>query len=143
MATLNIAGLSELSTALDKLGNVPWEVTSEALTEMGKVAAAAVKRSGEDMGVRSSKGSVHILDKITTTKPKKTDGGGRADVTFSGSRKRGNTTTQNTEIAFVNEFGKKGQKARPFIRQATEQSADAIAAAGEKIIGDWFEKTLA
>ena len=41
-----------------------------------------------------------------------------------GSRKRGNTTTSNSEIAFINEFGKHGQPPRPFIQTANEKYAD-------------------
>ena len=72
-----------------------------------------------------------------------TGSGGYADVTFSGSRQRGNTKTRNAEIAFVNEYGRQGQTARPFIRQAGEQYADEIAAPGERILGDWMEQTFA
>ena len=63
-----------------------------------------------------------------------------SNVTFSGTRTRGRTKTRNAEIAFINEYGKRGQAPRPFIRQAAEQGADTIAKPGEEIIGDWLEK---
>ena len=68
------------------------------------------------------------------------DSGGYADVTFSGTRTRGRTRTRNAEIAFINEYGKRNQPARPFIRTAAETGGDQIAEPGEKIVGDWFEK---
>lgn len=126
----------------NKLGEVPWDVTKQALDQMAEVGENAVRRTGQSMGVRDPKSGVHILDKITHTKPKQTDGGGYCEVTFSGSRRRGNTTTRNSEIAFINEYGKEGQTARPFIRQAGEQYGDQISAPGEKIIGSWMVETF-
>ena len=144
MARFKIEGLDAINDAIRQAGEIPWEVESEAIKAMAAVARTKVKATGESMGVRGDDESgVHILDHITTTKPKQTDSGGYSDVTFSGTRTRGNTRTRNAEIAFINEFGKKGQKARPFIRQASEQHADEVAKPGEKIVGDWFEKTLA
>ena len=125
-----------------KLGEVPWDVTKQALDQMAEVGENAVRRTGESMGVRDPESGQHILDKITHTRPKQTDGGGDCEVTFSGSRRRGNTTTRNSEIAFINEYGKEGQTARPFIRQAGEQFGDQISDPGEKIIGDWMVETF-
>lgn len=126
----------------NKLGSVPWDVTRDALDQMAAVGEDAVRRTGQAMGVRDPESSVHILDKITHTKPKQTDAGGYCEVTFTGSRRRGNTTTRNAEIAFVNEYGKEGQQARPFIRQAGAQYGDQIADPGVKAIGDWMVKTF-
>lgn len=141
MAQVYLDGIDALDSMFRDLGEIPWEVTGEALDAMAAGAQQKVRASGEAMGVRDPESQVHILDKITRTKPKQTEGGGRADVTFSGTRTRENTKTRNAEIAFINEYGKRGHPARPFIRQAAEQGAEEIAAAGEKIIGDWFEKT--
>ena len=141
MAELILDGLNAVDEMFAELSEIPWDVTSEALDAMASVAERKVRSSGESMGVRDPESRVHILDKITHTKPKKTDSGGRSDVTFSGTRTRGRTRTRNAEIAFINEYGKRGQQARPFIRQAAEQGGDEITAPGEKIIGDWFEKT--
>lgn len=143
MATVKVRGLDELSAAIDKLGDVPFSVISEALVAMGKTGAGILRQTGEAMGVRDPFSGVHILDKITVRKPKQTEDGGVIYVGFSGSRKRGNTKTSNTEIAFLNEYGREGQQARPFVRVTAEAYPDLMAAPGEKIIGDWQEKTFA
>lgn len=140
MAQINLAGINAIDEMFSNLREVPWSVTSEALDAMAEAAEDQVRKSGTALGVRDPESNVHILDKITHTKPKKTASGGSSDVTFSGTRTRGRTRTRNAEIAFINEYGKRGQDPRPFIRQAAEQGADAIAAPGEKIVGDWFEK---
>lgn len=142
MARISLEGFDELDRMFSRLENIPFDVTAEALDAMAEVAEGKVRQAGRAMGVRDPESRVHILDKITHTKPKKTADGGYSDVTFTGRRTRGNTTTRNAEIAFENEYGKQGQEPRPFIRQASEQGADDIAKPGEKIVGDWFENTF-
>ncbi|MDY6444551.1 MAG: hypothetical protein SPK76_05925 [Bacteroidales bacterium] len=140
MAQISLDGLGEIDRMFRELGEIPFEVTEEALNAMAAVAEEHVRKTGQTMGVRDPESRVHILDTVTHTKPKKSDAGGYSDVTFSGTRTRGRTKTRNAEIAFINEYGKRGQAPRPFIKQAAEQGADAIAKPGEEIIGAWFEK---
>jgi len=142
MANVTLEGFTELDRMFKKLGDVPFEVTSDALDAMAEVGEDAVRRTGRSMGVKDPESSVHILDKVTHTKPKKTDGGGYCYVTFKGRRRRGNTTTRNAEIAFINEYGKRGQAARPFIRQAGELYGEQISEPGAQIVGDWMERTF-
>lgn len=142
MAHVELVGFAELDGVFKRLGDIPWDVTNAALNKMGAVGADAVRSTGRAMGVHDPESKVHILDHVIHTKPKQTEDGGVCYVTFKGSRRRGNTKTRNAEIAFVNEYGKEGQAARPFVRQAGEQYGDEIAAPGEKDIGDWMEKTF-
>ena len=140
MATLELRGFEDLDDAFRRISDIPDEVTASALDAMALVAAEKIKHSGEAMGVRDPESSVHILDTIKPTKAKISDRGGYEDITFSGSRQRGNTRTRNAEIAFINEYGKRGQPARPFIGKAMAQYEEQIAAPGEKIVGEWIEK---
>ena len=142
MARVSAVGFDRLDAMFKKLGVVPWDVTRGALDQMAEVAETAVRNTGKAMGVRDPKSRVHILDKVTHTKPKQTSGGGFCEVTFSGKRRRGNTDTRNAEIAFINEYGKDGQPPRPFMRTAGAQYGDQIAAPGEKALGDWMEETF-
>lgn len=140
MPRLDVSGLDDLSAAYGRIQDIPDSVTSRALDAMAAVAVQKIKATGESMGVRDPDSSVHILDKIKATKPKITDSGGYEDITFSGTRLRGKTRTRNAEIAFVNEYGKRGQPARPFIGTAMSRSDAAIADPGAEVIGDWIEK---
>lgn len=142
MASVTAEGFDEIGKMLQELGDIPFEVITEALDDMAAVAETKLRATGESMGIRDPESQVHILDRITHTKPKQTDSGGRCAVTFSGTRTRGRTKTRNAEIAFVNEYGKRGQTPRPFIRVTAEASADAIAAPGEKVIGAYWDKTV-
>lgn len=142
MASFEFSGFDDLDAALHRLGQQPDEVKTQALTAMAKVAAGKIKSQGEALGVRDPESSVHILDTIKVNSPKLNDSGGICTITFSGTRTRGRTRTRTAEIAFVNEYGKRGQSARPFIGQAMTQNEKAIVDPGAEIIGDWIEKTF-
>ena len=139
MATLELTGFDDLEDAFRRISEIPFDVTAEALDAMAAVAADAIRSTGESMGVRDPESDVHILDRVKPRKPKKTTEGGYEMSSFTGTRRRGNTTTRNAEIAFVNEYGKKGQPARPFIGTAMNRNADKIQDQAEKVIGDWIE----
>lgn len=140
MASFSVSGIDELSAAFGRIGNIPWDVTEKCLDDMADIAAKKVKAQGESMGVRDAESSVHILDVIKPVKAKKNDDGGYKDVTFAGSRTRAGKQTRNAEIAFIQEYGKRGQRARPFIGTAMAQSEKEITDAGAEILGDWIEK---
>lgn len=140
MVTLNWEGLDELMDAIEHISKVPADVVEEALTKMEDIAAEEIRQSGERYGVRDPESNVHILDKIKKGKPKVTEDGGSARISFSGSRKRGNKRVSNGYIAFVNEYGKRNQQARPFVSEAIDRNSERIVKAGVKIISDWMEK---
>ena len=142
MATLEIQGFEDLESAFKRISDIPWEVTEEALGQMATVAAGKIKATGESMGVRDPESNVHILDKIKLAKAKKTMTGGELAITFSGTRTRRKIETRNAEIAFVNEYGKRGQKARPFVGIAMSENEDKIMAAAETVIGEWIEQNF-
>lgn len=139
MASLELTGFEDLEDAFRRISEIPFEVTAEALDAMAEVAADKIRSTGESMGVRDPESDVHILDKIKPRKAKKTEYGGYEMISFTGTRTRGKTRTRNAEIAFVNEYGKRGQPARPFIGTAMSRGADQIQDQAEKVIGDWIE----
>ena len=139
MASFSVSGIDELNAAFGRISDIPWSVTEEALNGMADVAAAKVREQGVAMGVRDPESDVHILDTISPVKAKKDDDGGHQDITFAGKRTRHGKRTRNAEIAFINEFGKQGQPARPFIGTGMARNEDAIADPGAKVIGDWIE----
>ena len=136
MAEFHADGIDGLILSLQELASIPEEV-QDAMLNAGAdvlvpVQRAKVKRYGiYDM---SNVETRHVADSIKKGKPKNKRGGGRVIyVTATGSRRRGNTTTRNAEILFVNEFGRRNQKGRPAIRDSTEEAADAVAAAEQEV----------
>lgn len=140
MASLELLGFDSLEQAIRRISDMPWSIKEDALDSMADEAAALIRSTGESMGVRDPESDVHILDKVSTKrKAKITDSGGYKMISFTGTRTRGKTKTRNAEIAFVNEYGKRGQPARPFIRTAMAEGEDEIVRPAGEIIGDWIE----
>ena len=140
MVTLNFEGLDELMTAFEHISQVPDDVLFKALTEMEDIAANEIKSSGEKYGIRDPESNEHILDKIKKDKPKRTKDGVSARISFSGTRQRGNKRVSNGYIAFLQEYGKRNQQARPFASEAMDRNSEKIVKVGAKIITDWIER---
>jgi len=146
MAEVILTGFDELQDAFKAISAVPFSVTRRALDGMAEVAEEKIRATGESMGVRDPDPDVqeHILDKISHSRPKQTEDGGKAFITFLGSRLRGNTVTRNAAIAYINEYGapRRGIQARPFITTAMTRNDNEISAPAEEIIGGWIENTF-
>lgn len=145
MADVVLTGFDELQDAFKAISSVPFTVTRQALDGMAEVAEDKIRATGESMGVRDPDPNVteHILDNISHSRPKQTEDGGKAFITFLGSRQRGNTITRNAAIAYINEYGAphRGITARPFIFTGMAKNEKEITAPAEEIIGGWIEKT--
>ena len=76
-----------------------------------KGRAMGVKRTGDTLGA------------LTVKAPKRSKDGWACYVTYTGLNRKGN---RNAEVAFINEYGKRGQAARPFNRLALESGEDAV-----------------
>ena len=140
MASLELLGFDSLEQAIRRISDMPWSIKEDALDSMADEAAALIRSTGESMGVRDPESDVHILDRIKTNKAKQTQSGGYETITFSGTRTRNGRKTRNAEIAFVNEYGKRNQPARPFIGTAMSKNEDRITDPAEEIIGGWIER---
>lgn len=71
-------------------------------------------------------------------KLKKTADGRAIYVYPKGTRRHGNKR-RAAEVAFVDEFGKHGQPARPFIQTANEKAADRATDAAARVYDDFLK----
>lgn len=136
MADFSFGGVDDLMLSLEEVAQIPEDVQVEMLQAQAEVVAKAQQQYGrlyrvQDTGV--------MLSKIKPGRPKLRKGVPVIYVTPSGSRLRGKKRIRNAEIAFINEYGKKGQKARPFIRAANEASAEATTRAGLEVYDRWLK----
>lgn len=136
MASFKVNGIDDLNDTLAKVQNVPDNIKKDMLEAMGKAAKKAIADSALAKGVIQTGLTIASLWIKT---PRITIDGGSITISFKGSRTRANTTTSNGEIAFINEFGKRGQPARPFIKDAIDKEGDRIGDAGTEIFNKWFE----
>lgn len=136
MATLEVTGISEITESLRKGMEIPESVMDSMLDAMAEIVIKAQERTAATMlgGPYYTGGTESAVGPGRKVKLRN---GKKMYITFKGSRHRGNTTTRNAEIAFINEYGKKGQPARPFVKKANEQSADKSTAAAEAVFHAW------
>lgn len=141
MANISFSGLDELMLSMQEIAEIPDDVQDEMLNAMADVTVEAQKAEGKAMGVEDTNGETPglMLSKIKKGKIKIRDGQRVLYITPTGTRKRGKKRVRNAEIAFINEYGKKGQKARPFIRVGNERSAEAATEAAKAVHDKWLQ----
>ena len=130
MADLSYRGLDELILDMQAVAELPDEVVDEMLNAQADIVVAAQKEQGRAMGVADTGLTLRSIKK---GKVKLKKGVRVLYITPTGTRGRGKTRVRNAEIAFVNEYGKRGQKARPFIQLANEKSAQAATQAAAEV----------
>lgn len=133
MATMECSGLDELILSMTEIAEIPNSVQDEMLNAQADVAVKAQKSKAQAYGIHRTGVT---LGSIKKGKPKAGKDGRMIIVQPKGKNADGN---RNAEVAFVNEYGKRGQTARPFIRDANEQSAAEATEAARKIYNNWLK----
>ena len=137
MGGFYVDGLSALATSLDQLAAIPDNVLDTMLREGAEVLVQAQRESAEAYGLRDTG---MMIDSIKAGKARRNPDGGDIGIAPEGTRRRGNTTTRNAEIAYVNEYGKEGQPGTGFISKANfEHGPDAIEAS-DKVYQNWLDR---
>ncbi len=135
MAEFKAVGLDELALSLQEIAEIPEDIQDEMLRAQGDIVAQAQRESAQRYGIQRT-GT--LIRSIKPGKVKLDKHGNRVlYVTPVGSRVRGGKKTTNAEIAFLNEYGTRGQRARPFMRDANERSAEAATQAAADIYYRW------
>ena len=132
MARFDVGGLDDLSKDLASLASLPDEVLDGILDAEADVILQAQRSEigSQWRGPYSQEISAKALKKGPVKKGK---GGRSVSVYPQGTRTRGKKRIRNAEIAFIDEYGKRGQPGRPAIRTANEQAAGKATEAGEKV----------
>lgn len=140
MAGFVAQGLDGLILDLQTVANMPEEVQDEILNAEADVVMDAQQKKIREFGIYDGSSPVHVANSLKKNRPKTQKGKRVIHITSKGVRRRGNIITRNAEILFVNEFGKRGQKARPAIATANEESAAATTAAGARVWDEYLTK---
>lgn len=133
MAEFSCNGLDGLMLSLQEIAEIPETVQDEILQAGAEVVAKAQREKVRAYGIYDGSSPKHVADSIKPGKVKLKKGQRIIYVSPTGSRRRGKTVTRNSEILFVNEYGRRGQKARPAVRDANEASAEATTAAQAEV----------
>lgn len=129
MGSLSVSGLDGLIDDLDELARLPDSVTDQILNaEADVIAAAQQAETAKQWKGQYWTGTT--ARSIKKGKVKKTGLDKSITVAPTGKNKRG---TRNAEVAFINEYGKRGQPARPAMKTANERKEQEAVEAGEKV----------
>lgn len=137
--SFKVNGLDGLSLSLQEMAALPDTVHDEMLLAGADVVAKAQKQKVLAYGIYDRDSTQHVADAIKPGKVKLNRGERVVYVSPTGTRKRGNKTTRNAEILFVNEYGKKWQEARPAVRDANEACAAAMTQVQFEVYDQWLK----
>ena len=132
MAKIELTGLGETLISMERIANIPDDVMKRMLDAQADIVVDAQKKTASTM-LRGPYYKGGVAGGVSKGRYKRKKDGAEHYVVFKGTQ-HGNRIA---EIAFVNEYGKKGQPARPFIKTANEQSEPAATDAASKILYDW------
>ena len=134
MASFYVDGLEDFTKSLDGLAELPDEVVDKMLDAQGDIVVAAQKRTASTM-LRGPYYQGGVAEAVSKGRFHKTRDGKWLEVVFKG--------TQHGEplarIAYINEYGKVNQPARPFITTAIEQCAGDAAKKAETVYNDYLK----
>lgn len=123
--SMQATGIKELQRDLMRAGAIPTKTLKKMVSRQGKVVKKAIVNNARSM----LQGPYYKGDVARSVRQKRAGvskkRGAYCYIKFEGSS-HGN---RNGEIAFVNEYGTKKQKGRPFIKEAQKNSADEAAKA--------------
>ena len=130
-----VEGFDKCCASLDKLAAMPDGTKAEMLTSGGEVIAQAHREKLEQYGAVDTG---RLAASIKVGKPNAK--AGTIEIHPSGTRRRGNTVTRNEEIGYITEYGKKGEPARPWMREANADCEDKAVDAAGQVFDNYLNK---
>nr|DAO08731.1 MAG TPA: virion morphogenesis protein [Caudoviricetes sp.] len=136
MANFSVNDLDGLMMDLKEIAELPDTVAEGMLDAEAKIVESAQVFTGMKMGVHRTGVT---LTSITHGRMKKGKDGGKVKYVYpQGTNAQGE---RNATVAFVNEFGapRRGIPARPFIKLANEDAADAAVDAAAEVYDKYLK----
>ena len=134
MARLDLSGMDYMDAWLEHVSEVPRDVKADMLNAMADKVVQSQKEEARAL-LTGPFNQGAVAASITKNKPLVDGTMPQIKVTFEGEQ-HGNRLG---EIAFVNEYGKVNQPARPFIMIANAKSETEVVAEAAKIFLKFME----
>lgn len=128
-----VYGAAELIRDLRAAGDVPPDILKEMVERQAKPTEEALVYTGGSMLV-GPYFQGDVAASVKAGKARVSGSGAQVKIEFKGTA-HGNRVA---EIAFINEYGKKSQPARPFISKAIKDSEVAGAEAARTVLDDFL-----
>lgn len=133
MANLSVNGMDALIGDMTALAALPNDVIDGILNAEADIIEAEQRKTAREMGVYDTGMTASSIKK---GRVERTAGETKIFIYPRGKNQHGD---RNAEVAFINEYGKRGQTARPFIRTSNERAADGMVEAGEKVLNAYLD----
>lgn len=134
MATVTVSGFDGVKLSMAEIAEIPEDIQSEMLNAQADIAAAAIRAKGEAYGVKRTGQTLAHIAKGKVKRDK--DGNLCIYVTFTGKNDKG---VRYAEIAFINNYGTRKMRARPFVTDAAASVEAKAAAAAETVLDKWLK----
>lgn len=134
MAGFSFSGLDDLILSMAEVEAMPEYVQDEILNAQADVLVIEIQRRGEGYGVHDSGKMLASIKKGKAKRGKK--GGRQIVISARGERKNG---VSNGEVAFLNNYGTRHQKARPFWSDAEKLSEKTMQSVGFAVYDRWLK----
>lgn len=133
--TMSVSGCKELADAMKRVGKLPKATLKKMVSEEAKPVKKEIKSKAKSM-LQGPYYKGDVARHVYKGRPQvSAKNGARNPITFKGMA-HGNRIA---EIAFINEYGKKSQPARPFIKEAFKASADPAAEAAMDVLKEYMK----
>lgn len=134
MAKLSFEGIDGLMLSLEEIADLPDDVAEAMLDAEAKIVEEASIAAGMQLGVYRTGQTLSSIRRGRMRKGR--DGVRQMYVTPQGVNDRGE---RNAAVAFVNEYGKRGQPGRPFMHLAAETAATPAVEEAAKIYDEFLK----
>ena len=140
MARVEISGFQELAADIEGLVRGSTEVLEEMIEAGAQVVVKEQKKQARSM-LKGKYYKGDVAGGIYAKKPVKSKDGISQTISFKGTvkDKHHKKGTSVGEIAYINEYGKNSQPARPFIRTANAVSEEEAVKAEEKVFDNYLQ----
>ena len=134
MAQFEVTGLDELVSKLGDLEDMFDDIAPEILTAQADELIEETRSKGRAMGVHRTG---QTLDSLKKSKVSQVGASYEIKVTFEGKNRAGE---RNAAVAFINNYGKTNQPARPFVTQAAEACEEKSEKTAEKAVDKYLKQ---
>lgn len=135
MGTVATIGLDYLIEDFAALAALPDSVIDEMLTAQADIIEPEQRRTMQTMWAGPYRTGT-TAGAVKRTKIKSGKDGRHLSIYPHGTNSDGN---RNAEVAFINEFGKKNQPARPAIDKANQSKAEQALGGAAKVYNDFVD----
>lgn len=135
MARIEFSGIDDMANTFNELAVEIDEVSDDMLNAMGDVVVPAQKRTASAM-LRGPYNKGAVMASIQKSRVKRGKGGKVMFIEFIGTQHGESLAT----IAYINEYGKTNQPARPFIATANAKAENEAVEKAASVLFNYYSR---